>query len=170
MYVVFLGNELKHVLSFFSMFLIIFILEILNNYVECPFIGGNTCKLSLKDGKTLGNEQRISIPLNTRCELRFENCPIGECITIFDHTFKKMYGNPKGPKLSLFSNFSVANGQLFWKGSQVSFRVYSSQFDVNFTTKTPEEYYLIHPEDRENSTKIFEISQFHRGRSSCDDL
>ena len=147
-----------------------FFLQIHVKNEECPLIGSNTCQLTLKGGQSPGNQQRISLPLNTRCELRFENCQIGECITIFDHTFKKMYGNPWGPKLSLFSNFSVANGKLFWKGSHVSFRVYSSQFDVNFTTKTTEEYYAIHPEDRENKTKVFEISQFHRGMSSCDEL
>ena len=83
---------------------------------ECPLIEDG-CKFKLKDGSTPGN--RISIPLGVKCELRFTNCIIGGCYTIYDHTFTRGHGNPPGPALSIFNNFTIAHGLLTWKASQV---------------------------------------------------
>ena len=152
------------------LFFFLFKVSLQKRYAECPLEADTGCKMKLKGGISIGHDSHISLPLNTHCHLHFEDCPVGDCFTIFDYTFKRMYGNPWGSKLSLFSNFSIEYGKLFWRGSYVAFRIYSRQFDIDFTTKTPEEYYAIHPEDKLNQSRLFEISQFHTGMSACNEL
>ena len=143
----------------------LFILAVFSKSGICPVVA-DECKLKMADGAELRNH--FQVQLGTRCELRFTNCIIGKCYTIFDHTFRAIPGNPGGPVNSIFSDFSIFNGVLNWQGSFVSYRPYSSTFYVNFTIKSPKEFYKLHPQLRANKTDVGELSEIYSGFSGCN--
>ncbi|EAY23512.1 hypothetical protein TVAG_071760 [Trichomonas vaginalis G3] len=133
---------------------------------SCP-VSVDKCTFVTTTNESIAEDTPIGIPFNTTCTLYLTECKTYGCYTIFDLTQFLKWGYSSDISYSFFREVKLS-AEYNLTDSGIVFRPTTENFWLNFTTKTADEFFTIHPyESKEDPSASYNISQIVDGMPFC---